>query len=27
MNQPPLSAGGIGTDGRRVNNEMDVWSR
>jgi hypothetical protein len=27
MNQPPLSAGGIGADGRRVNNEMDVWSR
>lgn len=27
MNQPPLSAGGIASDGRRLPNEMDVWSR
>ena len=27
MNQPPLSAGGIAPDGRRLPNEMDVWSR
>lgn len=27
INQPPLSAGGIGADGRRLPNEMDVWSR
>lgn len=27
INQPPLAAGGIGADGRRLPNEMDVWSR
>ena len=27
INQPPLSAGGMAPDGRRLPNEMDVWSR
>ncbi|KAG9056446.1 dual specificity protein kinase yak1 [Serendipita sp. 407] len=28
LNPPPVAAaGGIGADGRRLNNEMDVWSR